>query len=294
MAHSGKTVALVGPSGSGKSSLARAALGLLPDGVAQIEGGDILIGGRNSTHFAQPDWERERGSPVAIVFQDPLAYLNPVMRIGKQIAESVERHDSPQNVNARVAELLQLVRLPPSVQDTYPHELSGGMRQRVLLAVALGCRPQLLIADEPTTALDVTTQAEILALLRDLQRQLRMALLLISHDLGIIASSCDRLYVMYAGATIESGPTKDIFANPAHPYTRGLLAAAEAALDKNGRFATIEGDVPNLSKEIVGCPFAPRCEYVFEKCSRMPPPLKASASVEHFARCWLFDKDRNS
>src|SRR6185295_519105 len=162
------------------------------------------------------------------------------------------RHDSPQNVNARVAELLQLVRLPPSVQDTYPHELSGGMRQRVLLAVALGCRPQLLIADEPTTALDVTTQAEILALLRDLQRQLRMALLLISHDLGIIASSCDRLYVMYAGATIESGPTKDIFANPAHPYTRGLLAAAEAALDKNGRFATIEGDVPNLTKEIVG------------------------------------------
>ena len=290
----GEAVGLVGESGSGKSSLARAALGLLPDGVARIESGDILIDGRNSTRFLQQDWERERGSPIAIVFQDPLAYLNPVMRIGKQIAESVERHDSSKEVNARVAELLQLVKLPSSVQDTYPHELSGGMRQRVLLAIALGCRPQLLIADEPTTALDVTTQAEILALLRELQRKLQMGLLLISHDLGIIASSCDRLYVMYAGTTIEWGATKDVFSGPAHPYTRGLLAAAEAALDKNGRFATIEGDVPNLAKDIVGCPFAPRCEYVLQKCrSHMPRALRASPSVEHLARCWLFENGPN-
>jgi oligopeptide/dipeptide ABC transporter ATP-binding protein len=286
----GEAVGLVGESGSGKSSLARAALGLLPEGAARIEGGEILIDGRNSTHLKQRDWERERGSPIAIVFQDPLAYLNPIMRIGKQIAESVERHDPSQDVTARVAELLQLVKLPSSVQDTYPHELSGGMRQRVLLAIALGCKPQLLIADEPTTALDVTTQAEILALLRELQRKLQMALLLISHDLGIIASSCDRLYVMYAGATIESGATKDVFARPAHPYTRGLLAAAEAALDKSGRFATIEGDVPNLAQDVVGCPFAPRCEYVFQKCrSQMPGALMASLSPGHVARCWLFE-----
>ena len=290
----GEAVGLVGESGSGKSSLARAALGLLPEGVAKTEGGEILIGGRNSTHLVQQDWERERGSPIAIVFQDPLAYLNPIMRIGKQIAESVERHDPSQDINARVVELLQLVKLPRSVQGTYPHELSGGMRQRVLLAIALGCKPQLLIADEPTTALDVTTQAEILALLRELQRKLQMALLLISHDLGIIASSCDRLYVMYAGATIEWGATKDVFAGPAHPYTRGLLAAAEAALDKSGRFATIEGDVPNLAQDVVGCPFAPRCEYVFQKCRfQMPGALRASSSPDHFARCWLFENGFN-
>jgi oligopeptide/dipeptide ABC transporter ATP-binding protein len=167
------------------------------------------------------------------------------------------------------------------------------MRQRALLAIALACRPRLLIADEPTTALDVTTQAEILVLLRELQRTLDMSVLLISHDLGIIASSCDRLYVMYAGATIEWGTTTDVFQQPAHPYASGLLGAAEAALDSDGQFVTIEGDVPNLTEDIRGCPFAPRCRYVMDKCrAEMPPQFRAPPTPDHRARCWLLEPGR--
>ena len=286
----GEAVGLVGESGSGKSSLARAALGLLPKGVARIDDGRILVGGRDANNFTEQDWERTRGNPVAIVFQDPLAFLNPVMRIGAQIAESVVRHEPERNAKSRVRELLHLVKLPLSTQHAYPHELSGGMRQRVLLAIALGCRPQLLVADEPTTALDVTTQAEILALLRDLQHQLRMGLLLISHDLGVVAAACDRLYVMYAGKTIETGAIENVFTKPAHPYTLGLLNAAEAATDKNGRFITIKGDVPNLGSAVRGCPFAPRCDFVFDQCAEMPDEFRAQDAQDHFARCWLLGK----
>jgi len=239
----GESVALVGESGSGKSTVARAMLGLLPPRIGRIEAGRILVEGQDVTAFTQPLWEQLRGHPIAMVFQDPLSFLNPVMRVGRQIAESVHRHD-PDVADAavRVAELLDLVRLPASSIRSYPHELSGGMRQRVLLAIALGCRPKLLIADEPTTALDVTTQAEILDLLRDLRQRLGMAMLLISHDLGVVWEECERVYVMFRSRIVESGTTREVFSNPAHAYTSGLIKAAKAARNSQGRFETIEGE----------------------------------------------------
>ena len=283
----GEAVGLVGESGSGKSTLARALLGLNPERIARIVAGCISIAGRDVTHLAESEWETLRGSPVAIVFQDPLSYLNPVLRIGTQIAESVRRHTPELAAGERVAELLDLVRLPRDAARSYPHELSGGMRQRVLLAAALACRPRLLVADEPTTALDVTTQAEILALLRDLRQRLGMALLLISHDLGVVASASERLYVMYAGRIVEQGPTATIFAAPLHPYSAGLVAAAGAARDTDGRFATIAGDPPDLARLGPGCPFAPRCARADEHCERVMPPSSApGGDSEHRVRCW--------
>ena len=239
----GESVALVGESGSGKSTVARAALGLLPPRTARIVAGRLLIEGRDVTRYTERQWEGLRGNPVAMVFQDPLSFLNPVMRVGRQIAESVQRHDrAAHDVKARVAELLELVRLPAGTMRSYPHELSGGMRQRALLAVAVGCRPKLLLADEPTTALDVTTQAEMLALLRDLRQRLVMAMLLISHDLGVVWEECERVYVMLRSRIVESGITREVFRSPAHAYTAGLIKAARAARDADGRFETIEGD----------------------------------------------------
>jgi oligopeptide/dipeptide ABC transporter ATP-binding protein len=280
----GEAVGIVGESGSGKSTIARAALGLLPP-TAQIDGGRIVVGGCDVTRFTAKQWVGMRGHPVAIVFQDPLSFLNPVMRIGRQIEESVRRHDrAALDVDARVAELLELVKLPRGTRRAFAHELSGGMRQRAMLAIALGCRPRLLIADEPTTALDVTTQAEIMALLRALRERSGMALLLISHDLGVVASACDHIYVMYAGRMIEWGATRDIFAAPGHPYTAGLLQAAIAEKDARGRFKAIPGDLPNLAEPSPGCPFAPRCGLAAPQClAAMPAP--ALVGPEQTVRC---------
>ena len=279
----GEAVGLVGESGSGKSSLARAALGLLPHRIGRIDAGRILVDGQDVTHLSPRAWDRRRGNPIATVFQDPMSCLNPVMRIGRQIGESVRRHD-PAAGRGRVAELLGLVQLPAAVARAFPHELSGGMRQRALLAVALGCRPRLLIADEPTTALDVTTQAEILRLLRELQGALGMALLLISHDLGVVRAACDRVVIMYAGRTVEAGRTSDVLDAPLHPYAQRLLAAAHAARDADGRFVTVAGEAPVLDALGAGCPFGPRCPVAIAACAEMPPPFMRGT---HWARCWL-------
>ena len=244
----GESVALVGESGSGKSTLARAMLGLLPEKTAHIDSGRILIENRDVTAYSQNQWEKLRGHPIAMVFQDPLSYLNPVLRIGRQIAESVVRHDpTARDVAGRVNELLELVRLPAALSRSYPHELSGGMRQRVLLAIALGCRPKLLIADEPTTALDVTTQAEILTLLRDLRQRLGMAMLLISHDLGVVWQESERAYVMFRSRIVEEGTTRDLLSSPQHPYTAGLIKAAKVERNSRNRFETIEGEFATTS-----------------------------------------------
>ena len=280
----GESIGIAGESGCGKSTLARALLGLLPERVGRIFGGRIRIAGQDVTSFREAQWTALRGHPVAMVFQDPLSFLNPVVRTGGQIAESVRRHDPDVAVAPRCRELLELVKLPEAVLRQYPHELSGGMRQRVMLAIALGCRPRLLIADEPTTALDVTTQAEIMALLGSLRSQLNMALLVVSHDLGLLRWHCDRLYIMYAGRTVEWGDTATVIDRPAHPYTRGLIAASRLQRGPDGRFGALRGELP-AHDHLVGCPFAPRCGEAEAICrERMPDTT--SITHEHHAKCW--------
>jgi oligopeptide/dipeptide ABC transporter ATP-binding protein len=284
MINEGEVVGIAGESGCGKSTLARALLGLLPEGIGRITGGRISIAGRDVTGFRERQWTALRGHPVAIVFQDPLSFLNPVVRIGAQIAESVRQHDPGVALASRCRDLLDVVKLPETVLRQYPHELSGGMRQRVMLAIALGCRPRLLIADEPTTALDVTTQAEIMALLGTLRQQLNMALLVVSHDLGLLRWHCDRLYIMYAGRTIEWGDTASVIDHPAHPYTRGLIAASRLQRGPDGRFGALRGEVPSFD-QLPGCPFAPRCGDVSAVClERMPEAT--DVAVTHHAKCW--------
>jgi len=284
-----ESVGLVGESGSGKSSLARALLGLLPTGRACFQHGEIKIDSVSVGDLSPNQWPALRGHPVAMVFQDSLGYLNPVMRVGEQITESVRRHDPFARRAARLRELLELVRLPGSVARAYPFELSGGMKQRVGIAIALACRPRLLIADEPTTALDVTTQAEILALLLELRSSEHMSLLLISHDLGVVRAACERVYIMYAGHIVESGPTAELFRAPRHPYLTGLIEAARTVQQPDGRFATIEGDVPDLKVAIKRCPFAERCPHAMDACLReMPDATSFGGSPVHEVRCWLY------
>lgn len=278
-------VGVVGESGSGKSTVARAVLGLLP-GNARITEGSIMLEGRDVTHLQPEERRRTRGNPATMVFQDPLSYLNPVMRVGEQIAEGVRLHDQEADVAGRVKELLGMVQLPKEVARSYPHELSGGMRQRVMIAIALGCRPKLLIADEPTTALDVVTQASVLDLLRRIQAEIGLAVLFISHDLAVVANLVDRVYVMYSGTTVESAPARDLVQAPGHPYTYGLVSAAMVRRDGSGGFSTIPGEVPDLSVIGPGCPFAPRCPEAQERCQAQAPPLVAVGD-RRTVRCWL-------
>ena len=287
----GDAVALVGESGSGKSTLARALSGLLPEGRARIDRGRILLDGTDVTAFDAHDWPAVRGSKVAMVFQDTMSFLNPIMRVGNQIAEAVVgQANSRAAVRDRVRELIELVRLAPTVLRAYPYELSGGMRQRVGIAIALACRPRLLIADEPTTALDVTTQAEILKLLHELRASQRMSLLLITHDLGAVRSLCNRVFIMYAGRILEWGETRQVFSESGHPYVAGLMDAARAQRDDDGRLRVIEGDVPDLKRIFPACPFAQRCSSAMTKCSEeMPPAYLVGDDPGHRARCWLHE-----
>jgi oligopeptide/dipeptide ABC transporter ATP-binding protein len=282
----GESVGIAGESGCGKSTVARAMLGLLPAGIGQVTGGRIMIEGQDVTAFDDRQWIALRGNPVAMVFQDPLSFLNPVMSAGAQIAESVKRHDRGVPVGPRCRELMELVALPPETLRRYPHELSGGMRQRVMLAIALGCRPRLLVADEPTTALDVTTQAEIMTLLGQLRRKLGMALLIISHDLGLLRWHCDRVAVMYGGRTVEWGGTDAVLGGPLHPYSQGLIAASRLQRGPDGRFGALRGDGPVSPDGGLGCSFARRCPHRMPVCDTQMPP---AFGQRHQSRCWLLD-----
>ena len=284
----GETLGLVGESGSGKSVTAFSILRLLqPPG--RIVGGRVLFQGRDLVSLPEPEMRRVRGAGIGLVFQEPMAALNPVMRVGAQIGEALRVHGLAgwRDARDRAIELLRAVRItdPEKRVDDYPHQLSGGMRQRVMIAIALACRPPLLMADEPTTALDVTVQAQILDLLRDMRAEFDLSLLLITHDLGVIAETADRVAVMYAGRIVETGPVRDIFRQPRHPYTQGLLASIPG--DRTGkRLHAIDGVVPNLAALPPGCTFAPRCPHRMPVCDTAPPAL-VELTPGHAARCYL-------
>jgi len=288
--QAGETVGLVGESGCGKSVTALAVLRLVEHPGLIAHGSRVRFEGRDLLALAERDIRAVRGNHLALIVQEPASALNPVLTVGSQIAEVIRAHQQVTRGEARrrAVEMLKAVGIPDAEQryGHYAHQLSGGMRQRVLIAIALACRPHLLIADEPTTALDVTIQAEILELLDGLQRQMGMAVLLITHNLGLVAERTKRVYVMYAGQIVESAPTEALFAAPAHPYTQGLMAAVPRPDAPRERLAAIPGQVPPATAWPAGCRFHPRCPLAWEKCrAELPPLLPAGAGRE--ARCWL-------
>jgi peptide/nickel transport system ATP-binding protein/oligopeptide transport system ATP-binding protein len=292
--YAGKTLGIVGESGCGKSVTSLSIMRLIPNPPGRIIGGQILYKGRDLTQLSMNEMRAIRGNEISMIFQEPMTSLNPVFTIGNQISEAIALHQdlSRKEVQNKAVEMLKLVGIPSPerrVHD-YPHQLSGGMRQRVMIAMALSCNPQILIADEPTTALDVTIQAQILDLLRDLQARLGMALILITHDLGVIAEMADEVVVMYAGNVVEHAGVKEIFANPKMPYTRGLLNSIPTlSKDPTGkikkkRLETIPGIVPNLLHLPQGCRFQERCSYVLDACRQAEPELRTVAEG-HQIRC---------
>jgi oligopeptide/dipeptide ABC transporter ATP-binding protein len=288
--RSGETLGLVGESGSGKSVTALSIMRLVqPPG--RIAGGRLIFKGRNLMDLTERKMQAVRGAEISLVFQEPMTALNPVFTVGDQIEETLRVHGlaTKREARAKAVELLEAVRIPDAasrVRD-YPHQLSGGMRQRVMIAIALACRPSLVIADEPTTALDVTIQAQILDLLRDMKAALGLSLLLITHDLGVVAETADRVAVMYAGRIVETGPARAILKNPQHPYTRGLLASIPGGI-RGQRLRAIEGSVPMLGQLPAGCAFHPRCPDRFERCTSAPPP-DYLVGPHQSAKCYLYD-----
>jgi peptide/nickel transport system ATP-binding protein len=288
----GETLGLVGESGSGKSVTAFSIIRLVQE-PGRVVGGSVRFQGRELLSLPEDEMRHVRGAGIGFVFQEPMAALNPVMRVGAHIAESLVVHGlaSKREARDRAIELLRAVKITDADKrvDDYPHQLSGGMRQRVMLAIALACKPPLVVADEPTTALDVTVQAQILELLRDMKHELDLSLLLITHDLGVIAETADRVAVMYAGRIVEHGPVREIFSNPKHPYTRGLLASIPGGA-AGSRLKAIEGTVPNLAQLPKGCSFAPRCGDRLAVCDLEFPGM-SNFGPDHTVRCHLHSAD---
>jgi len=285
----GSTLGIVGESGSGKSTLALTILRLLPP-AAQITGGEILFEGEDLRAKSDVEMRRIRGKRIAMILQDPMASLNPLFTVGDQVAEPLRVHEGVGRAGAwsRAKDLLKSVRIsaPEARVGEYPHQMSGGMRQRIVGAIAISCAPRLLIADEPTTSLDLTIQAQYLNLLRDLQRQHELALIFITHNLGIVAKMCDQVAVMYAGRLVEWGPVTRIFDAPAHPYTQALLGSIPRMGDARARLTAIEGQPPDLAAPPSGCAFHPRCPQAMSQCREEAPP-EAVLAPRHTVRCWL-------
>ena len=286
----GELVGVVGESGSGKSVTMMSLMGLLPSPPARISGGSILYRGREVRSMSGRELRALRGGEIGFVFQDPMTSLNPVFTVGFQLMEPLRAHLGLSRAEARVraAELLALVGIPDAARrlEDYPHQFSGGMRQRVMIAIALSCDPKVLIADEPTTALDVTIQAQILELIRDLRARLGMGIVWITHDLALVAGIADRVMVMYAGLIVEHGPVAEIFADPQHPYTRALLGTVPSVTGPRARrLRTIEGQPPILTAPPSACPFAPRCAHAFDRCRRENPG-RIAVGAGHDVACW--------
>jgi oligopeptide/dipeptide ABC transporter ATP-binding protein len=287
--YPGKTLAVVGESGSGKSVHALSILRLLPEPPAKVVAGEILFGGKDLLKLGQAEMEKVRGNRIAMIFQEPMTSLNPVMRVGEQIAESVILHQkaTPEKAMAKAVDLLKKVGIPHAeerVKD-YPHQFSGGMRQRAMIAMALSCEPDVLIADEPTTALDVTIQAQILELMKQLQKEFKMAIILITHNIGVVAEMADDVAVMYAGRQVEYAKVEDLFKAPKHPYTQGLLESVPSVYTRKERLAAIPGQPPELTKEFTGCPFTPRCACAMDRCKTQDPP-QFFLENERMSNCW--------
>ena len=284
----GEAVGLVGESGSGKSMTALGIMRLLPRG-ARVTGGDVLLEGRSLLRLPEPGMAQVRGREIAMIFQDPLSALNPAFTIGRQLTDAIRAHQPMGRAaaSARAAELLSLVGIsnPGTRLTAFPHEFSGGMRQRVAIAIAVACQPKLLIADEPTTALDVTVQAQVIDLLASLREKLGIAMLFISHNLDLVAEICDRVLVMYAGTVVEADGVHGLFGSPRHPYTQQLLRCIPRLSDPRGEMPTIRGAPPRAGSLEGGCAFAPRCDHAFERCLTETPPSRADGGQR--VACWL-------
>ncbi len=289
--RAGEFLGVVGESGSGKSVTIMSLLKLIPMPPGRIDGGVADFGGDDLLSIGASELRSVRGGQIGFIFQDPMTSLNPVLTIGKQLAEPVMLHTGVDRkaAKARAIELLDVVGIPDAEQrfKNYPHELSGGMRQRVMIAMALACEPKVIIADEPTTALDVTIQAQIIDLVRGLREKLGTAVIWITHDLGVVAGLADRVIVMYGGRIVEQSPVADLYAHPSHPYTQGLLKSVPRIDQKGGSLASIPGQPPSLLAEPVGCSFAPRCPYAFDRCHTETPVLAPiDPAGEHLAACF--------
>lgn len=292
----GEVLGIVGESGCGKSVTSLSIMGLVPKPPGKIVGGEILFEGKNLLEMSERQMRHIRGNDIAMIFQEPMTSLNPLFTIGNQMIEAILIHEkgwSKKKAVTRAIDMLKLVGLPRAegIMKDYPHQLSGGMRQRVMIAMALVCDPKVLIADEPTTALDVTIQAQILKLMRELNTRLNTAVLLITHDLGVVAETCERVIVMYAGQIIEEAPVKQIFENPQHPYTKGLIQSVPDMRHKKDRLYSIPGSVPKPGSIRQGCRFAARCEFAFDRCQQENPELYETSDVQQ-TRCFLYDGER--
>jgi oligopeptide transport system ATP-binding protein len=292
----GDTLGVVGESGCGKSVHALSIMRLIPIPPGKIETGEVMFRGRDLLKLGGDEMRHVRGAQIAMVFQDPMTSLNPVLTVGFQITEALKLHQGMNDKEAqdRAAELLAMVGIPEAVQrlDDYPHQFSGGMRQRAMIAMALSCNPMILIADEPTTSLDVTIQAQIIELVKRLRDRFGMAIIWITHDLGVVAGLAERVNVMYAGSIVEAGSVKEIYGNPHHPYTLGLLGSLpHPDEDPGARLFSVRGEPPDLVGLLVGCPFAPRCDYVVERCHHEMPPLELM-EPGHLVACWERERVR--
>ena len=291
--HKGETLAIVGESGCGKSVTSQSIMRLIPTPPGRITSGSILFKGQDLTKLSEKKMRDIRGADISMIFQDPMTALNPTLRVGEQIAENIMQHEniSKEKAKEKAFEMLELVGIPNPKErlKQYPHEFSGGMRQRIVIAMALVCNPEVLIADEPTTALDVTIQAQILELFKDIQQKTDVSIVLITHDLGVVAQVADRVAVMYAGKIVEIGTRRDIFYTPQHPYTKGLLRSVPRLDLYESELVPIAGSPPDLFAPPSGCSFAPRCPYIMEVCDRMYP-ASTKLKESHQVHCWLQDE----